>query len=189
MKKTLLILVVCLIALFCFACGIKYYFVKLSRIGSHPIDNLEKLLIDKNDFPQGWKKEYIMPITGDYDWGEKNIMVAFSPKPDLGFAHQYIYHFRNEFASTASYSEIKELLPTVKENSDQFLNFNSDIADEYFIACKVPNSTIRVCDVLSRYDDFIVYFSISSQKDKISPEQLKKVLNSIDQRMAKQIKK
>jgi len=188
LKKTIKLLII-LPMLFCVLCIGVYSLLYNSKIGSHQIENLDALLIEESDFPAGWKLEYKLPITGDYAWGEKNIMAGFSLKPELGSSRQYVYHFNSIFAAKKGYYFLGKSLPLVSENQISFLNYESSLADTRFMACEEPNLNTVICDFFNRYDDFIVYFNISVKKELFTPEQLRKILVSIEDRMAKQLEK
>jgi hypothetical protein len=191
-KKLLLIIIVSIIVI----CGLLSVWDSIrvdSSIGSHPIDHIESLLINENDLPAGWKFEYIQqPIhPGPEDWGIENTMEYFSLKPERGSALQYVYRFKNIYASMYAYNPIRQYMPITKGNTYQFLTYKSAIANDWYLACEY--STIdfvgTTCDVVARYEDYIVYFSIAADKDGISSEGLRKVLETIDNRMASIIKK
>lgn len=171
--------------LFVLLCVWGYFLMENSSFGSHPVDDIDLLLIDDKDLPTGWAFEYKLPITGEYDYGDKNMMVAYSRESEKGFARQYIYHFRNSLAADYSYYFIKKRLPLVQKNTIDYVNYKSQIAERWYLACEQPDSHTIVCDTLSRYDDFIILFSISVENDKFTPEQLISILESIDRRMAK----
>jgi hypothetical protein len=57
------------------------------------------------------------------------------------------------------------------------------------MGCKNTDPGGVVCDILGRYDDYVIYFSISAGPDHLTPPQLEKILQSIDTRMAKHLQK
>jgi len=167
----------------CLFCVGGYFVMEQSCIGSHPIDDLEELLIEKNDLPPGWTFEYKIPITGEFDFGEKNVMIAYSRKSETGFARQYLYQFKNSVAASFSYNLLKKRLPLVQNNQENFADYESQIANAWYMACEYSTTDFLICDIFSRYENFIVYFSISTKTDQLTPEQLYKILLSIDSRM------
>jgi hypothetical protein len=163
---------------------IGFYFILFkSNIGSHPIDHIETLLVGEKDFPPGWKMKYIMPITGPDDWGDDNRIITFTMEPKPGFAEQYVYRFKNIYLSKDALSFLKEELLLNKEHVNPYLTYQSPVANDWFFACDYNNFNGPMCDALGRYEDYIVFFSISADKETLSPEQLEKILETIDNRM------
>jgi hypothetical protein len=155
------------------------------KIGSHPVDHIESLLVTTDDFPPGWEVDYVKPLTGEENWGEANIDIGIKLDTGQGYAHQHVYRFTGVLdAMYAHYFLFRELL-IVKENQIDFVNYKSSIANDWYIGCMNTPSNGVACDSLGRYEDYIVYFSISAPRDQMTADQLKKILNSIDNRMGK----
>jgi hypothetical protein len=179
MKKKIGLLLVAIIALSSFCC---FQFL-FSRTGYHPTDNIESLMISENDFPKGWKFDYLMPITGDFNWGTENRSKHFVIEPERGSAREYIYRFDNIYKSMDAYYSLKKDLFLVKENRYSFLTYQSQVANDWYFACDYNNFNGPMCDSLGRYEDYIIYFSISADKETLTSDQLQKILQSIDDRM------
>lgn len=181
MKKTLVFfIVICLACLVCFG---SYYLLFNLNIGSHPINNIESLLITENDLPTGWKLNYVTPITGDFDWGIENRRIVFNYFNEKGFAHQYVYRFKNTFEARYAYIFLSKDLPIIKDNKNNFYNYKSRVANESIFMCDINDVGGEICDFLGRYEDYIIYFSYSADLDVMSPSDLEKILKTIDSSM------
>lgn len=188
MKKRIILIFA--ISLFLLCIGF-FLILEYSKVGSHPIKNIRTLAVEITDFPIDWKEIYFEPIPkrSSQDWGEENIMKEISLEPEKGFSYQLIYRFNNEFTSIVIYPILYNQLILFKEDHINFLNFKSEIADSYNLGCIKSTSGGVICEVLARYADYIVYFSISAKGDNLTPKQLEKILQSIDNRMANMLSK
>lgn len=183
MKKfRLLILIPLSLCIFCIG---SYFAIHKLKIGSHPVDRIQNLLLTSADFPPGWEVDYVRPLSGNENWGEENIDIGFKLETGQGYAHQHVYRFTGVLdAMYAHYFLVRELL-VVKENLINFVDFKSRIANDWYIGCMSTPSNGVACDVLGRYEDYIIYFSISAPRDQLTADQLKMLINSIDSRMDK----
>jgi hypothetical protein len=184
MKKLLLFILLFFIIIF-----VGYQFLLNSSIGSHPIDNIETLLIDEDILLKGWRFDYIKPITGDYEWGIENRSVHFVFKTEQGSAIQYVYRFRNIYESMYAYYFLKRDLLLVKKSKLSFITYHSQIANDWDFGCEKINVNDVMCNALGRYEDYIVYFLIAADKEGLTPDQLGKILQNVDDRMQTFLKK
>ncbi|NPV87858.1 MAG: hypothetical protein HPY45_17810 [Anaerolineae bacterium] len=163
-----------------------------SKVGSHPINHIDSLLLTVSDFPPQWTIYYdARPITGDFDWGEENIRIGFVLGSGFGYSRQYVYRFSNVLEARYAYFFLRKDLPVItKESPINFLTYKSALANEWYMRCTRASTGGVACDVLGRYEDYIVYFSIATkEKNQLAPEQLERLLRSIDDRMAAHLSK
>jgi len=182
MKKFWLYLIA-IIPLILLSCVGYYLLLRYATIGSKSIENLNNLLIEESDFPTGWKFEYKMPIYGDFALGEENINIAFSKKPELGFAHQYVYRFKNTLITNRSYGFLRNNLVLVDKNQGNFSEYESVNADKWYLACTVSEVNDVMCDYLAKFDNFIIYFGISAKDNQLTPDQFDQLLQTIENRV------
>jgi hypothetical protein len=187
MKKLWLLLVIPVFL--CSLCIGIDRFIFTSNIGSHPSASIESMLVDVSDFPDGWKVDYVLPITGSNDWGKENIMMGVNLAPEQGYAHQYVYRFHNVFEAMYAQHFLREDLLLIKGNKTDFLVYKSPTANDWIMNCTDTTMKGIWCETLARYDDFIVCVSISAASKRLTPEQLEKVLQSVDRRMEKELMK
>ena len=69
------------------------------------------------------------------------------------------------------------------------MSYQSPVANDWYFDCDYNLSGGPMCDSLARYDDYIVHFLISTDKEGFTPDQLKKVLQSTDDLMKAFLKK
>lgn len=183
MKKKRRVLIL-LPMILCILCSGYYLVESYSTIGGHPIDNLDDLLITQADFPPGWQMKYKRTDTDEFDYGERNRIIAFSGTPS-GFAYQYVFKFKNVLAAARGYRLLgRRLFYIQEEEQEDFLNYESRLADAMRLECGVVAETgVRICDFLGRYDDLVVYFGIYSKAGQFTPEQLERILESINRRV------
>lgn len=172
----------------CLLCVGLYMLLFNSKIGSHQINDIDRLMVNINDFPPGWKLWYSEPIQGRNDWGEDNLSKAFSFESDKGYSQQYLYRFNNIFEAMYANFFLSRELPIVRDNITSYLMYKSHVADDWYFECGSTDSGGIACDALGRYDDFISYFHIVVSRENFSPEQLEKILRAIDDRMADHLK-
>ena len=166
------------------------YMLKFSWIGWNRIDSLEDLALDEEDFPPGWEVDYVIPIKSDWlNYGEQHISANISPKDGSGNATQMIFHFRNVFSAMWGYNIIRDKLVIVKENELTVTEYTSPIADKWSMTCFVTGKQVELCDVISRYEDIVVYFGITTERGQLSPEEYTKILKGIDDRIGRALNK
>lgn len=182
--KKIVIFVITLGSLICF--GV-YLLIYVSTIGNRSYGDINKLLINENDLPPGWNFEYKKSITGYYQWGDENRMIGFSAESGTGFAHQYVYHFKNVFSALQGEYFLGRTLPLTEAMDEDFSHYESQFADKWYSSCYISEYQIRVCDIFARYENIITYFSISSPVDDLTGEQWDQILSAIESRIMNEL--
>jgi hypothetical protein len=171
--------------------GFIYIVNNVLTIGGHPIDKLERLQLTEKDFPAGWKFEYDeQPIPGDdEDWGEDNRLIAFDLGPQKGHASEKIWRFKNEFAAQMGYSEISKSDIVFSKPMIRYFEYKSPIANDWLLNCENTNDGGPSCQMLGRYDDFIVEFTIAGANGLLTSNNIEDLLRLIDNRMSQFLNK
>ena len=148
--------------------------------------NINKLLVNVDDFPSGWKANGPPgPVREDeLDWGEKNVFIVFHSIDDQDVAYQYVYKFRNEVAAEYGLFWIKKeglLTPPMNAVEPMGWKYKSLSADEWLFGC----STGNVCTSLARYDEFIIIFTASINSDYMTFNDLEYLFKVMDGKIGK----
>jgi hypothetical protein len=159
-----------------------------SGIDDHPIDNISTLYLSLENFPKGWRIGYIKPVTQDYDWGIESKSISFELESKKGGAHQYVYRFNRISTARQSENDIKERLVLIKENKYPYLEYQSKVASSWHFVCDRDLLDGPNCEVFARYDNFIIHLAIGAEKGALTPEELKTILQSMDNQMAEVLK-
>ncbi len=96
-----------------------------------------------------------------------------------------MFKFKNVLAAARGYRLLgRDLLYIKEEERVDFLNYESRLADAMRLECGVVAETgVRICDFLGRYNDLVVYFDISTEEGQFTPEELERILESIEGRV------
>lgn len=183
-KKKIIIFVIAFGSLICL--GI-YLLIYVSTIGSRSYSDITKLLVNENDLPNGWHFEYINPIIGYYQWGDENKMIGFSRESGTGFAHQYVYHFKNVFLALQGEYFLRRTLPFGDTIDEDFSHYKSHYTKNWLNSCYVSEYQVRVCKVFARYDNIITYFSISASVNDLTVDQWDQILSAIESRIMSEL--
>lgn len=160
---------------------------------------IEELLIDESVFPEGWKVDpagpsapakaplgglksiertslhfYIWGVSGEQIWS--------------GVAGEQIHRFWSVNDAVEEFERQMGLAFAVGKYDTPWvvpaeLPYQSSAADRVFFACSVHGS-IPMCRMIGQYDEYFVIFNTHMSPDFMTYEDLERVLQAIDERMA-----
>ena len=157
---------------------------------------LDKLLIDASAFPDGFYVSY-GPVPRRQADGEivavDTRVISFSaPSPSQAGAGESLYLNSNKWAAAAEYRDQLK----IKVNSSSIasvtpwkapdtLSYQSSVANQSYFACHI-NAIIQreVCKYLAQYDEYLVIFSARTEQGTFEYDDIRRVLEAIDARMA-----
>ena len=177
MKKSIMVVALVLLVI----CSVGYFLIN-SRV-DYSKKKLKSLMLNSEDFPTGWIFYDERPITGDYDWGIENNSKTFVIEPERGYAIEYVYKSRNILWAKYTYFFLKRQLSLIKESSNAPLWYQSEIADNWYSACVINDVSGVLCDLLGRYKNYIIYFSITTKKDVITTEEVTKIFEKNEKKV------
>lgn len=197
-----LLLVFCLIIICASVWGFVEYFGNLETIRNPPVD-IKALAAEVKDFPDNWvisiQSTPMSPGNPENMGEESNYEALEIPGwskyyPD-GSAEHWLLRVRNPYLARMVFFQVPVefyLTKDLGKNEIEGYSYQSSVADSWQFACK--NNSKRdedriICTALGRYDEFISIFSISAKRDQVTPEILSKILRSIDDRIAKALKR
>jgi len=129
------------------------------------------------------------------DWGDENLTVELQPSGhgDRGFAHHYVFKFRNEASAMYGRFWIQRqghLFPSGQESRKIPVEwtYRSPIADDWHFACTDYSKTTW-CTAMARYDEYISVFDTIMSPEYMTLKDLEGVLKAIDERMARNLGK
>lgn len=170
--------------------------------------DMRELFVDPSAFPTRWaidKELYPIPemaLVEDYHAEEGYLRVlipeGFKPQDDLWASHMILrYHNRWEAAVAFSlnwpgafYAYFPDAVSEWKEPEDW--DYSSTVADRFRFACvhfKDARGHKTQCTAMAQYDEFISVFEIHLPPNVITLEDVKRILQIIDKRMANYLKK
>lgn len=183
MKKVLVIILVIIVL-----CGASIAIFWCSNIGAHPIDNIEALQLPIKSFPEGWQVQDVGSVPRSFDSGSESRRIEFGMKSEKEGIAQFVYRYNNVFASMFEWN-IQKHDYVVIEDKYPYLEYQSKVANSWYFACDRNLIGGPMCDVLARYDNYIIHLIITVDKDALNPEELNTILRSMDDLMAEVLKK
>jgi hypothetical protein len=161
---------------------------------------LEDLFIDEAAFPAGWTRAEGFRracVAAPLDSGCKSyddLSISYYSTQG-GYAYEDIYVYGTADDSAGDFERMRERVYSGNDfttpwvTPDELL-YESSVASQSHFACHTYDGDLH-CQFLGQYDEFIVLFFTHKEyfthKEVISYDDLKQVLEAIDQRMAEQL--
>lgn len=130
-------------------------------------DNVRELFVDVSALPTGWSAE----LQSERDYPQANhAQRAFSNPPATGLVSQDIWRAYTTADAEEKYAELRQsqfqprLAPeemVAPWEPPEEINFQSDIADEYYLACGWEEWAY--CQYLARYRNYVTYLRLDRQ--------------------------
>jgi len=158
----------------------------LPRSTRHQYVDLHDLLIDTSPFPQGWHvdMEAYKDVSSELSWGEDNLAIGFSRGAGPGYAHQYVYRFRNPLSAVYGQIRIKQqgYIYLKSGTYPKEWSYRGEKADDWQIACNDYG-----CTAMARYGEFVSVFRKNTSPEYMTLIDLEKILRAIDDQIGRQL--
>ena len=151
--------------------------------GPLPNCSIDQVLIEESSFPAG---TYFEPlISPAYDRPQSSATQGYSYAPDNGGYTVTKWPFsgyaRSDYNGTQKVAfKIDKYRGPWETPADVFV---SKIADNYFVACGLVRGVYE-CRVAAQYSRYSFYFRSTISSDRISLDDLNRLLEAIDKKMA-----
>jgi len=157
-------------------------------------ENARELFVDSSAFPQGWAAELQLEI-GDH-LEANHVHREFSNPPSSGLVSQDIWRAYTVADAEEKYVELRQSQFQPRLDPDEMevpwqpaeeIDFQSDIADEYYLACGWEEWAY--CQFLARYRNYVTYLRLDREavvgtldSEGLTFAQMRSVLNAVDSR-------
>jgi hypothetical protein len=158
---------------------------------SSPYPSIEDLLVEASAFPSDWHSD---PDGPGPDPSGPGGGIRSLERTTLSFesatagAYETIKRFRDSEKADDEYLIQEKILFTDTDIRGPYLppdqvHLEGLVADRYRVACWKPEYTqVMGCSYLAQYGPYLVDFSFSWDTDTLSPVELEKVMQAIDEK-------